>query len=345
MKKLAQYTFLFFFSLLWVVGCHPTLRRAAFEAGLTQDSYRYGDLYRLSNLAQFKQPAEVCAKKFANTRPKNNVAVYIIGDSFTEKERINADDFNANGYLRLHWNESLHTKLDTTKRNILVLQTVERHFREHFAVPVRQLIIDNERHATPDSQKDYDVQQPNGQDFFLTMYKDAEQVLKESEESLVSFLFSGDFFLRFKEWKAVLNLHYFGRHSDQVALSPDKKNILFCWDTDSTRITSSFKYLPESELTNLVQQVNQTRQYYRKQGFDEVYLSIIPNKTSIVAPEMGNYNHLIERVQQHPSLQTPFIDIWTTFSQHRQTVYSLSDTHWNCHGQTLWLEQVNLCLQ
>lgn len=345
MKKLAQYTLLFFFSLLWIVGCHPTLRRVAFEAGFIQDSYRYGDLYRLSNLAQFKQPTEVCAKKFAHTRPKNNVALYIIGDSFTEKERINADDFEANHYLRLHWNDSLHVSLDTTQRNILVLQTVERHFREHFAVPVRQLIIDNKQHGTVESQKSVEALQLHHQNSCLTMYKDAEQVLKESEESLVSFLFSGDFFLRFKEWKAALNLHYFERHSDQVALSPDKKNILFGWDTDSTRITSSFKNFPESELTHLIQQVNQTRQYYRKQGFDEVYLSIIPNKTSIVAPEMGNYNHLVERVQQHPSLQIPLIDVWTIFSQHRQRVYSLGDTHWNCHGQALWLEQVNRCLQ
>ncbi len=345
MKQLAKYSILLVFSLLWVVGCHPIFRRAAFEWGLTQDSYRYGDLYRLSNLAQFKQPTEVCPKKFANTHSKNNVALYIIGDSFTEKERINASDFNTNGYLRLHWNDSLHTSLDSSKRNILVLQTVERHFREHFAAPVHQLIIDNGRHTASESQKDVAVQQSNVQDIFLMAYKDAEKILKESEESLISFLFSGDFFLRFKEWKAALNLHYFGRHSDQVALSPDGKNILFCWDTDSSRITSSFKYLPDNELINLVQQVNQTREYYRKQGFNEVYLSIIPNKTSIVAPEMGNYNHLIERVQQHPLLQTPFIDIWTTFSKNRQTVYSLSDTHWSCQGQMLWLEEINRRLE
>lgn len=343
MKQLAKYSFLFIFSILWIVGCHPTLRRAAFEWGLTKDSYRYGDLYRLSNLAQFKQTTETCPKKFARNHSKNNTALYIIGDSFTEKERINADDFNTNGYVRIHWNDSLHISLDTTKRNILVLQTVERHFREHFAVPVHQFTIKNERHSALEAQKESEVQKSNIQasDFFLAMYKDTEQVLKESEESLASFLFSADIFLFLKEWKAALNLNWFGRHNDQVALSPDKKNILFCWDTDSTRITSSFNYFPNSELQNLIRQVNQTRAYYKKQGFDEVYLSIIPNKTSIVAPEMGQYNHLVERVQQHSLLKTPFIDTWTPFSQHRQEVYSLSDTHWNCKGQAMWLEAVN----
>ena len=338
MKPFAKYTILFIFSFLWIVGCHPTLRRAAFEMGMTKDSYRYGDLYRLSNLAQFKQATETCPKKFAGNRSKNNAALYIIGDSFTEKERINADDFNTTDYLRIHWNDSLNISLDTTKRNILVLQTVERHFREHFAVPVHQFKIGNGR---PSASAPQEVKEVQVSDFFLELYNEAEQTLKESEESLTSFLFSGDVFLRFKEWKAAINLNWFGRHNDQIAISPDKQNILFCWDTDSTRITSSFKYLPDNELKKLIQQVNQTNDYYKNQGFDDVYLSIIPNKTSIVAPNMGEYNHLVERVQQHPLLKTPFIDSWTPFSQHPQAIYSLSDTHWNCTGQAMWLEKMN----
>jgi hypothetical protein len=338
MKQIANYGLLFVFSLLWMVGCNPTLRRTAFEWGLTKDSYRYGDLYRLSNLAQFKQATEACPKKFTGNRTKHNTALYIIGDSFTEKERINADDFNTNGYLRIHWNDSLNISLDTTKRNILVLQTVERHFREHFAGPVHPFTVENEKRPASTAQEAKEIQVS---DFFLELYNEAEQTLKESEEALTSFLFSGDVFLRFKEWKAAINLNWFGRHNDQVALSPDKKNILFCWDTDSTRITSSFKYLPDNELQKLIQQVNQAKNYYKKQGFDEVYLSIIPNKTSIVAPEMGKYNHLVERVQTHPLLKIPFIDTWTPFSQHSREVYGLSDTHWNCTGQAIWLEKIN----
>lgn len=342
MKQLANYSLLFVFSLLWVVGCNPTLRRTAFEWGLTEDSYRYGDLYRLSNLAQFKQETEACPKKFAGNRSKSNTALYIIGDSFTEKERINADDFNTNGYLRIHWSDSLTISLDTAKRNILVLQTVERHFREHFAMPVHSFRVENEQRSVSTSQKTNEV--PIS-DFFLEVYNETEKNLKESEEGLTSFLFSGDGFLRLKEWKAAINLYWFDRHNDQVALSPDKKNILFCWDTDSTRITSSFNYLPDNELQKLIRQVNQAKDHYKKQGFDEVYLSIIPNKTSIVAPEMGKYNHLVERVQTHPLLKTPFIDSWTSFSQHRQEVYSNSDTHWNCKGQAIWLEKMNEVIQ
>lgn len=324
LMKIIRYIFLCVFSLLWAVGCHPVLRHAAFEWGLTPDSYRYGDLYHLANLPQFKQSALPCPKKFTHTKAHNNTALYIIGDSFTEKERLTAQDFYVNDYLRIHWNDSLAIELDTSKRNILLLETVERHFREHFAIPVRQFTVGSQQPVVGHSPS-----------------KTWTEILKESEESLTNFLFSGDFFLFLKEYKATLNLVWFDRHNDQVALSPDGKQILYCWDTDSTRITSSFKYLPDKELDALIQAVNKARGFYLSQGFDEVYLSIIPNKTSIVAPKMGRYNHLVERAQQHPYLQTPFIDVWTSFSQHSQAVYSLSDTHWNCTGQSIWLEAVN----
>ena len=175
--------------------------------------------------------------------------------------------------------------------------------------------------------------------------KQEEEWYKEIEERLTSFLFSRAFFLQFKEWKAALNLDWFGRSTRDVTISPDGKHLLFSWDTDSTRITSSFYPLTERELAQLIAEVNQTRTKYLRAGFDEVYLAIIPNKTSMVAPEIGMYNHLIERAQRHPALQTPLIDAWRVFAPNRFQIYSRSDTHWNCTGQALWLNEVNAALQ
>lgn len=332
MKKIIRYFCLFFFSMLWVIGCHPTLSRAAFELGFTQDSYRYGDLYRLSNLAQFRQRPQTCPKPNLSNVPKNNIALYIIGDSFTEKQRIDKNDFPVESYLRTHWADSLEVPLDTAKRNILILETVERHFREHFAEPVRTLKISSVSPQTEQTATEAET-------------KSWDKILKDSEEALSDFLFTNDFFLRLKEWKAALNLNWFDRHSDQIELSPDGKNILFCWDTDSTRLTSSFHPLPDSVLTKLVHGVNAAKDHYRSLGFDEVYLTIIPNKTTIVARDMGTYNHLVERVQSHPALRTPIIDVWQLFNQHSTEVYALSDTHWSCFGQRIWVEKVNEILK
>ncbi|MFN4147438.1 MAG: hypothetical protein ACK4GN_16545 [Runella sp.] len=326
--KLFKYLSLIVFSVLWVGSCHPDLRHLAYDWGWYADDYRYGDLYRLSSLSKFKEPTAVCTKLYKDSL-KNNTALYLIGDSFTEPARINSDDFVAARYERVHWAESLVVELDTHRRNVLILQTVERSFRQHFEQPVRQIKFEK----------------PNSNTIEKTISKSWSKILEESEEAITSVLFSNDFFLKIKEWKADFNLHYFARHNDQVALSPDGRHILFCWDTDSTRLTSCFYPLPQAELDQLIKVANQTRAFYLSKGFDEVYLSIIPNKTSIVAPNMGQYNHLVERVQQHPQLQLPTIDVWKYFTENAQSVYSKSDTHWNCHGQNYWVKQINKVLK
>lgn len=331
MKKWLRYSVLIFCSLLWVVGCNPTLRKMAYNAGLFEDDYRYGDLYRLTNLAQFKAPTLPCAKQYAHDSTKNKVGLYIIGDSFTEKERINADDFNAQTYQRIHWNDSTTIHLDTTQRNVLVLQTVERHFREHFALPIHNFSVTYAPVSPP-------LPTPETWEHLLKRW---ESMIQKSEEALISFLFVSDWIFKIKEWKAALNLRWFGRHDDQATISPDGKHLLFCWDTDSTRITSSFKHLSDNEVEALVKQANQTRHFYLKKGFDEVYLAIIPNKTSIVAPNMGTYNHLVTRIQKHPQLEIPTVDVWQEYSTHPNEVYQLGDTHWNCTGQQIWLREVN----
>lgn len=332
MKIFLKYLLLFTGASLWVVGCVPTFRKTAFEWGFTKDSYRYGDLYRLSNLPQFKELQTPCTTAPTLKATSINTALYIIGDSFTEKQRIGKNDFNVDSYTRIHWNEFETVQLNPAKRNILILETVERHFREHFAKDVKNFTIGTQKVV------------PNAFSFknWLTEnYKAFEGMLKESEEALTSFLFSGDLFLQLKEWKAQINFQWFGQHSDQISFSPDGKQILFVWDTDSTRITSSFKNLPAKELESLIKQVNRTRDYYKSKGFDEVFLSIIPNKTSILAPEMGVYNQLVERVQTAPLLLAPYIDVWTPYNQQSNAIYSLSDTHWSCRGRSIWLEKVN----
>jgi len=332
MKRFLKYLFLFVGTGVWVIGCVPTFRKAVFEWGLTKDSYRYGDLYRLSNLSHFKQEQLPCPSTTTFDTSSSKTALYIIGDSFTEEQRVSKNDFKVKSYKRIHWNENASISLDTSQHNVLVLETVERHFREHFAQDVRNFALAPTHKPTPDF---------SFEGWLAESYQAFENILKESEEALTSFLFSGDIFFTVKEWKADFNLYWFGRHNDQVALSPDKSQLLFVWDTDSSRITSSFKPLPEIELKKLIHQVNVTRRYYRSLGFDEVYLSIIPNKTSIVAPTMEPYNHLVERVQRDSSLQTPFIDVFTVYNQRPTLVYSLSDTHWSCEGRAVWLEKIN----
>ena len=93
-----------------------------------------------------------------------------------------------------------------------------------------------------------------------------------------------------------------------------------------------------------IKNINKTKTKYLQAGFDDVYLSIIPNKVSILSPELGNYNHLIERIQKDERLETPIIDTYSIFKKSPQKYYLKSDTHWTCDGREVWLQKVNIIL-
>jgi hypothetical protein len=325
MKLLIKYIVLVFTFLIWAVGCHPDWVRAVYQAGLIEDDYRYGDLYRLSNLAQFKQKVIKCTTSTLDTN--QNLHLYIIGDSFTEPSRVDSTAYHAARYSYSHWNDAKkNIQLDTSAYNVIILQSVERHVREHFAKKT-------EHFTTPISPQQTTQTTPSLSAWFETLHHNLD-------ERLESFLFSNDFFLRFKEWKATLNFVFFERTNDQVTVSPDQKHILFAWDTDATTTKSSFSEVKDSEIEALVSVMNHDAAALKKVGFNDVVISLIPNKTSIVAPQLGHYNHLIERLENHPKLHVSTVSVWQEFSSKPTQYYYLGDTHWNCKGQQLWLNKI-----
>lgn len=328
MTKIFRLGALILFLLLWSVGFSGSMAKWLHEKGITQDDYRYGDLYRMSNLAQFKSPLEQCPV------PQNSVAgntsLIIMGDSFTEKERIEKNHFKGlNTYNRYFITDTINAKLDTSKRNVLIIETVERHFRERFAKPFGNLQVSEsqalERKIKEESWKE----------------KVLSYEVSYSAERHESILFSSDFFLTFKEWKAWLNWKLFNRLDEKVMLSKNEKYLLYQVDAQPTGINSCFDKISEEEIKLMVDNLNLTYQFYKKAGFDEVYLSIIPNKTSILGTDLGEYNHLIERIQQHSALKIPFFDTYTPYHNSKKMLYEKGDSHWNCEGKQLWLDLVN----
>ena len=324
MRQILKYFLLLSLSTIWLVSCVPVLRRAVVKMGFIADDYRYGDLYRLSNLAQFKE-------KVIDKKPKINTdlvqsnhkttALYIIGDSFTEANWINKNDFAIDSFVHVPWYKTQALGLDTSQYNVLILESVERHFREHFGKPVQNIRLDNYQNAE------------------IEPMADIEKALGAVEEALESLWLSGDWCLVFKEAKAKLNYKFFDRINDKVSISKNKKNLLFRLDTDSTLVNSCFNKILDSEIDSLVQVINQTSEYYKANGFDAVYLSVIPNKTSIVAANDGPYNHLVERIQTHPKLTVPVINVWADFNKQSNKTYLKGDSHWNSIGRNIWLQK------
>jgi hypothetical protein len=103
--------------------------------------------------------------------------------------------------------------------------------------------------------------------------------------------------------------------------------------------SSSHAELTTVKINNVVIMLNNVYQHYKADGFDEVYLSIIPNPASILQPQL--YNGLIPAVQHSPLLQMKCIDIYTPFTKTKEEVYRHGDTHWNNKGMMMWVDEVN----
>ncbi|MFD2933866.1 hypothetical protein [Spirosoma flavum] len=336
--RVVRYIILAVTLVLWGGGLSSTVLHWLYESGIIVDDYRFGDLYRLSALPQFKQAKQVCSPPVARHSERSSdtasTHLYIIGDSFSEPERLTETDFRVSHFQRVAWDYQQRVQLDPTKRNILLIESVERHVREHFARPINEFVVETDTSRTPT------VRQPLRQRLSNEFHR------SDMEERLESALFSRDWAFWFKELKASLTLTWFDRENTSVSLSKDHKQLFLRSDTDTTKtMNSSFANLTDKEVTILVDSVNAVAERYQRLGFDAVYLSLIPNKASILEPDRGAYNHLIERVQANPKLRVPTINTYEAYKTSSLSPYLKSDTHWTCEGRKLWLDLVSQKIQ
>ncbi len=321
MKKALKYMALVFFGFLWFLGCSPKTTKYLFDEGYLKDDFQYGDLYRLSNLPQFKEPLSEC--KVIYTGEKSDVHLYLAGDSFTDEGRVSGEEFSGASYQRIfvaNPNDSLVLK---EGQRILVIETVERHFRERFSEQVWNNWQLYQKRISPPEKKDFYQVFLN----FKIPYK---------EEMHESTLFSFSWALWFKELKASMNYHLFDKVDPKVALV--NNTLVYDLDVESG-ISSIYDSVEDEEIQRIVKNANVTRENYLKLGFDEVYLSVIPNKSSLVENNNPRYNRLIERVENHPDLKIPVISVWKEFTA--KNYYQKGDSHWNCEGQQIWVDKVN----
>jgi hypothetical protein len=331
--RFLRYTCLLIALILWGGGLSSSLLHGLFKLGVVADDYRFGDLYRLSALPQFKQAPPDCS---ASIRSSDTASthLYLIGDSFSEPQRLSQSDFRVSHFQRVAWDYKQRVQLDPAKRNVLLIESIERHVREHFARPVNEFIVE------ADTTRTHAPQLPLKQRISNEFHR------SDVEERLETALFSRDWAFWFKELKASLTLNWFSRENASVSLSNDHQHLFLRSDTDTSKTRlSSFAYIPDRDIDVFVDSLNRVAQRYRQLGFDAVYLSVIPNKASILDTTRGDYNHLIERIQQHPGLRVPTIDTYQAFKNSPQSPYLKSDTHWNCEGRARWLNLVRQKLQ
>lgn len=329
--KVLRYIVLAIGCLIWIVGLSPSILPWLWKEQIVEDGYQYGDLYKLSTLSAFRDPRKHCTGYLPPARPKSpqKVHLYIIGDSFTEKGRVGKTDFAVDEYTYVHLADFLHIKLDTTEHNILLIETVERHFRQRFATELSVLVPDTATFVAK-----------VGPGKFVHRLDEAFSG-KHTADRLDGFLFQNDLALRVKEWKSDFNHRFFDREASGVTLVNNDRDMVYYMDTDTPEITSAFTPVRTTELDSMITNLNASRDFADSLGFDNVILSIIPNKVSVLSPGYGRYNNLIERIYNHPGLEMPYIDVLADFRRMGRSAYLKGDSHWTCEGQTLWLNKVN----
>lgn len=281
------------------------------------DPYRYGDLYMLSNMPGYK-----ISTKSNLTRPvadKNKkIALTVIGDSYTDK--FDSSFFNAGSYRFIHWDYIPDTipLLDSTKTNIVIIESTERYTRWRFMG--KSLL-----HTGKKKLKD----------------EDRFPKILNVEDNLQYMLTYFDWEFPFKEMKTYIYLYCFNKFSPLVE-KPDHSGRLYLNETvDSLSNASSFNNVANEEIKGLVENLNSLSGELASIGFDKVYYSIVPNAASIYKKSKLPYNHLIERIQNHPSAKFNYIDVYRSFKEEKSSVFYCNDSHWNDRGKKIWLDKVN----
>jgi len=293
--------------------------------------YRYGDLYLFSNIKKFKQERTECPV-YQNPQGKiNNVNFFLIGDSYTQY--MPPSNFRFNQYTFTHWDIGITQidSLDKSKKNILVIESTERYVRWRFnTAKAKSLIVIGASGNQDKKSKEVDIE---------TYFK------WQAEDNLDYILDYNDFAFFFKEIKAAINYYVFDKLDKRVTITNDEKYIFYSETTDSTLATSSFNSVTKTQVDTMVNNINDTYRYYKKSGFDEIYLAIVPNAISINMPKYGKYNNLIERIQNHKALQMPVLNIYDVMTKASGNLYYMSDGHWNCEGQKVFLKALYDCEQ
>jgi hypothetical protein len=213
--------------------------------------------------------------------------------------------------------------LDPRRRNVLVIENAERFIR---LVPTPQPVFQHIKRAVAG--------------FRFDLFNPA------INQNLEFNLFSYNFVTPIRKLKADLTYRCFVRASGDARVSDDGDYLFLASTVSSRGALSSYSPIGPAELSTLESDMDTIYRHYRREGFDEVYFSFIPNPATILQP--GGYNGLIPALQAYARTRgIPCIDVYTPFlaAARPADLYRRGDTHWNDKGMHVWLDLVNARLR
>lgn len=331
MGKLLKYLFLSLVVILWIYAFFENRYHSIFGTTVIPDTFKYGDLYRVSRLPQFKEPTPNCISNIPASHQKVDANLYIIGDSFADKGRIDSNFFVSRKFKFTHWSFTEQLTLDTNQRNVLVIESVERGLFQKFGEKRINYVKTIDKPVNPAGLLSY----------WHYFWERFEYNASKVEERLYHILYYWDIVLFFREIKANIDYFLFEQKSDNFVLNTTKTEIYYADEANPEHQYSSFYPIADAEIDNVVFNLNYINQAYKAMGFDEVYLNVLPNKVSWQEPTLGQYNQLLDRVLTHEKLELSVIDTRPHLKKLNGPVFYRSDTHWTCPAKGIWVNQIN----
>lgn len=301
-----------------------------------------GDLVSMSYLDmvdRFNRPNPRGGFKHPYFAGRRNTVLYMDGDSFTWHLH-DSDLLGLDSFCYFQRNHGLKYHLDTTKRNVLLIEVSERYLQSYFSgLQMFDEVVDTTVKKKNISMHYVPANAGMSYASLLPSISVADLFNKYINQNLQCNLFNYNFMMPMFESKAALNYYAFNRASGDVVISNDRKFLFYKETVSKTDIGSSYYPISGDVASHIVDILNSIYDHYKAAGFAEVYFSVIPNSATIMQPD--GYNNLIPMVQNDPRLRMKIIDIYTVFKNSNDIFYLPGDTHWNHKGKQLWLDIVN----
>jgi hypothetical protein len=307
------------------------------------DKYRYGDLFGMSYYPGFKIPIlnkATYAMDKCDTS-KKGIDLYALCDSYVWSI-LPSDTFYCNvnkwEFATLNKLNYLQVQLDTTKANILLIEFSERNIllmlQQNFSYLTEFITVKDKSDLVAS------VPETNTANNSFLFNKNINTNLEFN-------VFETSLFTPIKSLKAAINFTLFNAPDTNVAIAPDKKYLLYKPTLNPWSSQSSFRAVSDDEIDTMVNRLNIVYLHYKQLGFKDVYFSMIPNPVTILYPNYNGYKHnqLIQRIQKHPVLKMPLIDVYSDFMHAPFPIYQKSDSHWNMDGAFIWLNKLNSILR
>jgi hypothetical protein len=231
--------------------------------------------------------------------------------------------------------QDMHYTLDRHRKNILIIEDAERFARVAF------VLMEITRHFNKEKPAVSFLHSSDPR-FIYAKFPDLNIFNPDINRNLEFNIYGYRFWDEIKFAKASLTYYLFKRAAGDAVVSDDGSRLFLKETVAENDPQSSYYPFDQRELREMFRILNLTCAYYKADGFDEVYMSLIPNPATILQPR--HYNGLIPALQQADSLKCMgIIDIYTPFTQEPNPgkLFRLGDSHWGNDGIQVWLNTVN----